>query len=1350
MSNVDPMVTPAIPASTSPYSIASGEIGDQCLDHLRARWTARNMLWSSLPHEPRTGDLSSISLEAFLSHWREHSQHNWSHSDDRLTRLLKFASPTIEQLLENLRTSIRRSHNVRRPHQVRELDGRCMEWLGRQPGRHVREKIAVARGCLSVERIWTDELVENRVLVSLALRLAKLAECCSGGLDNNQLGELYAKAASWRTRLRREGLDHLRLTEPATPNNVLLSHRQYSIVWRAWERLRGFDDLYAHDLESDPSLDWCDVMIVALAAKLDQQPNIRMVHRVVRPPCVLRSGGVNSRLEIETEEIRFIQLRSDGIRDFVLHKCDQSNFAVSRRISSAPDKQIFRQCLRFDGLSVSISGDQRNWRPLGSDAAEVDRLACEFAGKIVGQKFEVPESAMELLGGSAIGCHLLGQRPIVLHDKLEKPRTLCLAPGVVEDRIEDDGSSVSYWFQSGKHLVDRETHRWLRLADLLEDAQADPVAFAPATQRLCELLQPSVEHVFAYGMPDSINEFRQSRLRTAMATSFRQPIPVWHSIALAEALQNDGAIQPNQDDVLVVVDLSGDRPCLTVLTRAEDAWEHHQPIYDEKGSVCGDRKLVHDALLNNPECCDIEKDLIDEVLSQRKDPPKPSLAQQKLESGMVLSGVVTRITDYCVFVDLGQRRIGRILVRDLADRYVKHPSDIVQENEQFLVKLLDVDHKKKRFGLAKLKLRDLTPGLLLEGIVTRVTHAGAFVDVGIGSDGLLHRSQLPLDFDKQSNETIQVSQKLRVKVVDVDLGNKRFNLAIYQDHVVLNRSLRLSGVSVLDLTAEAQHVKDCAFANKEVLEKSLDELCSSARLRHLVRSITNRRNLRSVSVVLASHCYPNRMHKQILQPVLSWAESLRCERQLPAIVKLRCFNDQIAIGCQQIAQRSLADEPTWYECLPPLAFEVVKDGHFHHCQLIDSERVRPHQTHRRVFRAVPGFTIPEGVAEPRLPLLTGEFGELPFGMEARLQHKALPLNEDCPCTLHLSYDYESESPYRLDFVPEGHRPGLSQLTAHWTQSEPSIRRAFPYPIGEQWTDEQIDSIRTNCRIFWNKDRKGEDAWTWFGDKRRRDFFSAIFRQSRSAKNLPEDVRDEIITVAREAIRFLEDQQTNRQLTVQISSIVSMILEDELGPPHFDQSVKRLLKQSTLDVAISCLGNGHKCRIGYVGILIDNACLAYRGDWKGNSVNPAMALARSLWRRPNAINLLDGNLKSATELILAIIAFLRNFAETDDPTKDTIRMLPATLELILAFCRQINAGGSISNLMNQGTTADEILGLVKRSDQKLVSMSVSVKTKVKFAGLPPASLQRMSPIAYNIVASLGGEQVGDLLEITDVG
>lgn len=1346
MSNGESTITSANPVSVSPYSIASGEIGEQRLGHLRARWLARNMLWSSLPHEPRTGDLSPISLEAFLSHYREHGQSNWAVSDDRLTRLLKFASPTIEQLLENLRTSIRRSHSVRRPHQVRELDGRCMEWLGRQPGRHVREKIAVARGCLSVERIWTAELVENRVLISLALRLAKLAECYAGRLDKEELSELYASAVSWRTKLRREEVDHLRLTEPAMPNNVLLSHRQYSIVWRAWERLRGFDELYGLDLESDPASNWCDLMVVALAAQLDQHPNVRMVHRVVRPPCVLRSGGANARLHIETDEVRFIHLTSDVIRDLVLQRCDQSSFVVKERIGSASETLIVRQWLRFNKSSVFISSDQKQWRPIGHDPADVDRVACELAEKLVGSYQISPKPTADVSCGTAIGCQLFARQPIVLRDRLDKPITLPLASGVVEGHSEEDGQSVSYRSQSGKHIIDRATNRWLRLADLLGDSQADPVAFAPVTKRLSEILQQSEASIFAYGMPDSFNEFKQSRLRMAMATSFRQPIPVWHSIALAEALQHDSSIEPNQDDVLVVVDLSGDHPCLTVLTRAEDAWEHHPPIFDERSFACGDRRLVHNALISNAGSREVDRDLIDEILSHRKDHPKASAAKPMLESGMVLDGVVTRIADYCVFVDLGKRRTGRILVRDLADRFVKHPSEIVRDNERVLVKVLDVDHQKSRFRLSRVKLRDLTSGMLLKGVLTRATKAGRFVDVGIGTEGLLHE-------DRQSSETFQLNQELPVKVEHVDLKNNRFTLTLHQGFFVLNRFLRLAGKVVTDLTEECKRVVDCASENEQGLVQSLDELCSSARLRDLVRSITNRRKLRSVSVVLASHCYPIRMHKQILQPVLRWTESLRCERLLPTIVKLRHPNDQIAIGCQRIAHRSHSNQATWYECLPPLAFEVVKDGHFHHCGIIDGERVEPHQAHRQAFRSVPGFTIPAGVSEPRLPLLTGEFGELPYGMEARLNHRALPLNNDCPCTLHLSYDYQSESPYRLEFVPEKPLPGVSRLTAQWAQSELTRRRNCPYPMGHSWDFDSIQFIDNNCQAFLKRKSEGDNCWGWLSDKGRRNFLGAMLRQSRSVDSLPDTVRLRLKGIAYEArdLLILNPDHLSLLDQTRLAAIVEMVLEDEAAPTQFDLRIKALLTEGySAGLAMCLLGNGQAFRAKWLRRLVEDFGKCRSRDVTNVLLFSMLALSRALWRRPSAIDLLDNDSNAAGQTVRMVSDLLRFYLQKPYADKRSHEMLGYCFEIVLALCRRVEGDGAIARSMRKNSRSDELLSFIKRLDEYLFSKNNQCVTKMKFGGTPMGTLRNMSPIAYNIVASLGGEQFGDLLEITDVG
>ncbi len=74
------------------------------------------------------------------------------------------------------------------------------------------------------------------------------------------------------------------------------------------------------------------------------------------------------------------------------------------------------------------------------------------------------------------------------------------------------------------------------------------------------------------------------------------------------------------------------------------------------------------------------------------------------------------------------------------------------------------------------KLEDLTPGMALEGVVTNVTAFGAFVDIGVHQDGLVHVSQLADRFVKDPNDVVKVGDKIRVRVVEVDLARKRIAL----------------------------------------------------------------------------------------------------------------------------------------------------------------------------------------------------------------------------------------------------------------------------------------------------------------------------------------------------------------------------------------------------------------------------------------------------------------------------------------------------------------------------------------------------------------------------------------------
>lgn len=74
------------------------------------------------------------------------------------------------------------------------------------------------------------------------------------------------------------------------------------------------------------------------------------------------------------------------------------------------------------------------------------------------------------------------------------------------------------------------------------------------------------------------------------------------------------------------------------------------------------------------------------------------------------------------------------------------------------------------------KIEDLSPGMTLEGIVTNVTAFGAFVDLGVHQDGLVHVSQLADRFVKDPHEVAKVGDKLKVRVLEVDLVRKRIAL----------------------------------------------------------------------------------------------------------------------------------------------------------------------------------------------------------------------------------------------------------------------------------------------------------------------------------------------------------------------------------------------------------------------------------------------------------------------------------------------------------------------------------------------------------------------------------------------
>ncbi len=119
------------------------------------------------------------------------------------------------------------------------------------------------------------------------------------------------------------------------------------------------------------------------------------------------------------------------------------------------------------------------------------------------------------------------------------------------------------------------------------------------------------------------------------------------------------------------------------------------------------------------------------------------------------------------------------------------------------------------------KLEDVKPGMTLPGIVTNVAAFGAFVDVGVHQDGLVHVSELSDSFVRDPAEAVKVSQRVRVTVLEVDLERRRIALSMKSKPVIGPRGARAAAKSAPRPAPEPRREEKPVGAMAEALQALL-------------------------------------------------------------------------------------------------------------------------------------------------------------------------------------------------------------------------------------------------------------------------------------------------------------------------------------------------------------------------------------------------------------------------------------------------------------------------------------------------------------------------------------------------
>jgi len=189
--------------------------------------------------------------------------------------------------------------------------------------------------------------------------------------------------------------------------------------------------------------------------------------------------------------------------------------------------------------------------------------------------------------------------------------------------------------------------------------------------------------------------------------------------------------------------------------------------------------------------CDPERGRV--VFSERAalaESGKRNLVFGEIFPGKRVCGIVTNITEFGVFVDLGGVE-GLIHVSELSWGRVRHPGEVAAVGETVEAYVLQVDQNRSRIALSLKRLipnpwetaeERYFPGQVVSAVITSIVPFGAFARIEEGLDGLIHSSEFGEEgLTGESDEGLHEGQEVQVKVLNVNAARQRLGLSLNLD-----------------------------------------------------------------------------------------------------------------------------------------------------------------------------------------------------------------------------------------------------------------------------------------------------------------------------------------------------------------------------------------------------------------------------------------------------------------------------------------------------------------------------------------------------------------------------------------
>lgn len=204
----------------------------------------RNWLTEVSSFDPASGYALHTGIADFLYAVAKSLQNESPEAEikDRIYRIVSHTKEATLAIMEHTRDKILREHAMLPIHAAREVDSNSVQWLSRQPGRTLREKLSGKPYMKAVRRRSSVDTSENRLLKAFLLRLEQILIERQNALSSATEETCEKLLVSLQRWLRSEDATEIGPWGNLPPNNTLLQDKRYRKVWDAWLWLQGIDE----------------------------------------------------------------------------------------------------------------------------------------------------------------------------------------------------------------------------------------------------------------------------------------------------------------------------------------------------------------------------------------------------------------------------------------------------------------------------------------------------------------------------------------------------------------------------------------------------------------------------------------------------------------------------------------------------------------------------------------------------------------------------------------------------------------------------------------------------------------------------------------------------------------------------------------------------------------------------------------------------------------------------------------------------------------------------------------------------------------------------------------------------